>query len=283
MSRFAVPQRSTAWNSQAPAILTVLAAALIAAFVAAPATLAGGYTGAAGQRRFIDAADGGFVEYWKSGVPRLSPRMQSLVDYWLRYHVAKAVIAAILLVVLTALAVIVWRAFLSARGAAGRRTLAGCGVGLMTLALVSLAAVMANVQGAIAPLSSLLTLLPVGAPDAPLAETLGQVRHGLAETPAAGVRRPPALQVMISDFAAYHVVVAVLAALLTLALLAGSAVAWRRARATERSDRRARRLLSSFAIASALLALAVGALAVANTGVAADPEPALLAFFNGGW
>ena len=35
-----------------------------------------------------------FVEYWSSGVQAFSPSLESAVDYWLRYHVAKAVIAA---------------------------------------------------------------------------------------------------------------------------------------------------------------------------------------------
>jgi hypothetical protein len=39
----------------------------------------------------------------------------------------------------------------------------------------------------------------------------------------------------------------------------------------------------SFAVVSALMAVLAIGVVVANAGVAADPAPALLAFFEGGW
>jgi hypothetical protein len=99
------------------------------------------------------------------------------------------------------------------------------------LALFSLATVMANIQGAVAPFASLLPMVMEGAP----ADTVGQIRRGLADYPGAGGRSHAALEVMISDFARYHA------------------------------------------------AMAVIVVVVANTGTAADPVPALRAFFDGGW
>ena len=48
-------------------------------------------------------------------------------------------------------------------------------------------------------------------------------------------------------------------------------------------DPRVRRVLASFGVLSAVLALVVILLAVGNTTVAAAPAPALLAFYRGGW
>jgi hypothetical protein len=42
-------------------------------------------------------------------------------------------------------------------------------------------------------------------------------------------------------------------------------------------------VLASFATVSATLSLVLIVIAVANTTTAADPTPALLAFFDGGW
>src|SRR6185295_15066159 len=103
--------------------------------------------------------------------------LERVVDYWFRYHVAKAVIATILLIVLVALGVLLWKAFLRAGGlGAGRRVaLASAGVLVTMLAVFSLAMVMANIQGAVAPFASLLPMLTDGPTDGELAGTLDQV------------------------------------------------------------------------------------------------------------
>ncbi|NUT35974.1 MAG: hypothetical protein HOV79_23210 [Hamadaea sp.] len=254
--------------------------ALVAAFVAAPAPLAAtSTTQFADQHEIAAALREGFVEYWASGARELSPGLQAVVDYWLRYHVAKAVFAAALLVVLVALSVAVWKAFLRAERTGRRSALASAGVGLTMLAVLSLATVMANVQGAAAPFASLLSMLPVGTQDAGLAGPLDEVRHGLSEANA----RPAALDVMVDDFAAYHAVLAVIATVVTMGLVAASVVLWRRGRQAALADRRTGRLLRSFGAFCAFLVLGEGVVAVANTATAAHPAPALLDFFAGGW
>lgn len=217
--------------------------------------------------------------------PDLSPGLERAVDYWRHYHVVKAVIAAMLLAVLIALGALLWKAFLRAGGlgAASRFALASAAAVVTALAVFSSAMVMANIQGATAPFSSLLSMLPVHAPHGELADTLHQVRQHLADYPNTGDRTPPALEVMVSDFSRYHAVIAVAATTVAVVLIGMSAVSWKRSARTGASDRRTRRVFRSFGLVSALLSLVVIVVAVANTTTTADPAPALLAFFEGGW
>ncbi|WP_433335855.1 hypothetical protein [Spirillospora sp. CA-294931] len=252
---------------------------LVGAFVVAPRVLAGG--GFAGQGELVEALRVAFVGYWRTGGGELSPELASVSDYWFRYHVAKGVIAAILLGVLVVLGALVWRAHLraDALGAGKRAALASGGVVVTGLAVFALVVVMANIQGAVAPYSSLLPMLTDGATDAEVTGTLDQVRQGLAAS-AAGGETTPALEVMISDFARYHAVMAVIAGVAAAGLIAFSVVLWK---AFAGRAGRARRLLGSFGVLSVLLALVMVVVAVANATTAADPEPALAAFFAGGW
>jgi hypothetical protein len=267
------------------ALLGVLAVALGAAFVFAPSVLAasspgGGY---AGQRAVVAALSTAFVGYWSSGDRDYPAGLARVVDYWVRYHVAKAVIAALLLTVLVVLGVRLWRALLRAGRLAPWRgaVLALSGALVTMLAVFSVVLVMANIQGAVAPFASLISMLPLGSTSKQFTHTVGQVRQGLAEYPAGG-RTPPALQAMISDFARYHATLVVLAAIVAVILVGMSVVAWRRRARTGSSERRIRRTLGLAGVLSALLSLAVIVVAVANLGTATHPAPALLAFFNGG-
>ncbi|XVQ09846.1 hypothetical protein ACQP1W_46260 [Spirillospora sp. CA-255316] len=282
MSAHAALPRSAGIPGRALAVLTVLAVALSAAFVAAPRMLAGDF---AGSRDLVEALRESFTGYWSSGDRELSPGLERVVDYWFRYHLAKAAIAAVLLIALVALGVLVWKAFLNADGPGrGKRAaLASAGVLVTMLALFSLLAVMANIQGAAAPYASLLPMLTAGATGAQLTGTLDQVRQQLAGYPGAGGHTAPALEVMVSDFARYHVAMAVIAAVVAAVLIGISAVLWRKFAGTKPSRRRARRVLGAFGALSALVSLAMIVIAVANTATAADPAPALLAFFEGGW
>jgi len=266
------------------ALLAGLAVALGGAFVLAPAVLAasapgGGY---AGQPALITAVRTTFIEYWNSGRRAYPPDLARLLDYWTRYHIAKAAIAALLLAVLVILAARLWRALLSAarltpvRGAA----LALSGALAALLAVGSMVLVVANIQGAVTPLSSALSMLPLGSHDAPLRHAVGQVKQGLAAYPGTGGRTAPALQVMVSDFGLYHAVVVALAGAVTVAAIVMSAVSWRRR--ARSSERRTRRVLELAGVSSALLALVVLVIALANLGTALHPAPALLAFFNAG-
>ncbi|WP_222595239.1 hypothetical protein [Nocardia ninae] len=256
---------------------------LVVAFVAAPGKVAAnGSSESFGDESSLRAAlRVAFVEYWSSGDRDFPPALSDVVDYWFRYHVVKALIAAVLLVVLVALAVLLWRAFL--RGTRNSPALASAG-GLVTLlALASSVLVMANIQGAVAPFSALLPMLTTGAPDGPLADTLDQIRLQLADSLSAGGRTPPALDVMISDFARYHLAMAVIAAVATLILIAMSIASWTMFARTNSSDNRSRRVWGSFGALFAVVSLAALIIAVVNTSTATDSAPALLAFFEGSW
>jgi hypothetical protein len=281
----ATPSRSAGVPGRALATLLALVAGLAAAFVVAPPRLAA--TGPA-----ADLADPGHlgaavrtavVGYWRSGDRNHPPELQRLVDYWFRFHLIKGGIAALFLIVLGTLTVLLWRTFLRADGlATGTRVaLVSAGAAAQTLALFALAVVMANIQGAMAPFSSLLPMLMDGTPDASLAGTLAQARQQLAGSHQTSGFTPPALDAMVSDFAWYHAAVAVVAAVVVIALLSLSVMFWRGFARVGSADRKSRLVLGWFGVFSALSSLIMAVLLVANIGTAMDPAPALLGLFNG--
>jgi hypothetical protein len=254
MSSPLAPPRSATVPGRAIATLVVVAAALVVAFVVGPPLIPGGY---GDEAQLATAVRGAFVGYWNSGGPDLTPDLARIVDYWFTYHLAKVALAALLLVVLVALGVVLHKAL---RGAARAVSIAV----LALVGLTALTAVLANAQGLATPFGSLFPLLVDGPPDAPLAAVLEQARQGLTDGAT-----PPALRVMIDEFAGYHVAMAVMAAVVA-AVLSGAGVAlWTRTR-----------LLSVFTV---LVALAALVLMAANVTVAADAPPALLALLQGGW
>jgi lysylphosphatidylglycerol synthetase-like protein (DUF2156 family) len=285
LSTLASTSRSAGTSGRALAILVVLAAALAPAVFLAPHPLAANASegGFGDQRTLVKAAGDAFVDYWNSGHRDFTPGMQRVVDYWFRFHLAKAAIAAILLIVLVALGVLLWKAFLRADclGSGRRATLASAGVFVTMLALFSMVVVMANVQGVVAPFTSVLTLLPVGASHGRLAGTLDQVRQRLADHTRTGHQTPPVLDVMISDNVRYHEAVFVMAAILAVLFIGASVMLWKRFARTGSADRRTRRVLGMFGVSSALLSIVLIGLSVANVTVAAQPVEALVNFFNG--
>jgi hypothetical protein len=283
-TRTAPASRAADIPGRALATLTVLAVALSAAFVLAPIRLAASTSrvGFVNQRALMDNASDTFVGYWSAGQREFQPSLARLVEYWSHYHVAKAAIAGLLLIVFATLGVLLWRALLRSGGLGVTRRIAltSSGALAMVLAVISLAIVVANIQGAAVPFSSLLSMIPINAPDAQLADTLDQVRQRLADDPSG--QTSPVVAAMISDFSRYHAVIVVATAIVTVFLVGMCVAAWRWCAATDSSDRRTRRVSGSLGVLSAVLSLAVIVVAVANLGTATNPAPALLAFFNGG-
>ncbi|WP_331771267.1 hypothetical protein OG948_47525 (plasmid) [Embleya sp. NBC_00888] len=281
------PSRFAGIPGRPLALLTTLAAALVAALFVVPGRLAasGSGGGSLDEDELADAFRKAFVEYWNAGERDFSPGMERVVDYWFRFHVAKAVIAAILLIVLVALGTLVVKAFRKAGdlGAGGRTAFVAAGVLVTLCALFASVTVPANIQGAVAPFASLLSMLPTGAADGELAGVLGQVRQHLAAPAGTAERTPPQLDMMIGDFARYHVAMAVIAAVVALVLIGVSVAAWRRFAGTKSADRRTRHLSVWFGVLAALSALVLIVVGVANTSTAMDSRPALAAFFDGGW
>ena len=287
MHTLAIPSRSASGPSRAVVTLVALVAGLAAAFVIGPPRLAarGPDSDLADQGHLAAAVRTAVVGYWRSGDQNYPPALQRVVDYWIRFHLIKGGIAALLLIVLGALTVLLWRTFLRAEGLGmgSRAALVSAGSAVPALALLALAVVMANIQGAMAPFSSLMPMLMDGTPDANLAATLAQARQQLAGSHRTSGYTPPALDAMVSDFARYHAVMAVIAAVVVVALLGLSAMLWRRFARARSTDRWARRVLGWFGVFSALSSLMAAVLLVANAGVAMDPAPALLGLFNGGF
>ncbi|MGW9209433.1 hypothetical protein ACWGR4_20895 [Embleya sp. NPDC055664] len=285
--RPAVPSRFAGIPARPLALLVGAVVALIAALFVVPPILAEHIAGegSVDQDNLAASFRTAFVEYWRAGRRDFTPGMDRAVDYWFRFHVVKAVIAAILLVVVVALGMLVWRAFLRARdlGTGRRAGLVSAGVFVTMLGAGALATVMANIQGAVAPFSSLLTLLPSGAAEGETGDTLRQVREALDAPSGKGERTPPALDLMIDDFARYHAALAVVAGLVAVVLIGLAVVVWRRFAATEAADRRTRRLLGWFGVLAVASVLVVLVVVMANVGTTADPKPALAAFFEGGW
>ena len=126
-------------------------------------------------------------------------------------------------------------------------------------------------------------LLPDGTPDPDVAAALAQARQQLAGAHRTGGYTPPALDAMVSDFAWYHVALAVVAAVVVVALLGLSVMCWRRFARVGATDRRTRRVWGWFGAFATVSTLIMAVLLVANAGTATDPAPALLALFNGGF
>ncbi|MGX1809338.1 hypothetical protein ACWIGI_26755 [Nocardia sp. NPDC055321] len=279
------PATRAGFSGRAIGVLAAVAVALGTAFVYAPRVLAArdgaSFADAGALRADFRTA---FDAYWRAGESAFPGDLQRIVDYWFRYHLSKAVIAAALLFVLISLTVVLWRAFLRV-GDSGTNRRVALGAGGVTsagLALVAVVLVVANIQGAAAPFASLLPFLTDGAPDPALADTLEQVQQRLAEASSSGERAPDALGVMVDDFARYHVVMAVAAAIVAADLLVLSVLLWRRSVARS-ADSRVKRVLRGFAIVAVAVALGAIVVAVANTTNAGDPVSGLAALFAGGW
>lgn len=260
--------------------LTAVAVALGFAFVLAPGPLAeSGSDGFADQGKLRRALRDGFVAYWDSGDQGRPPALTRVIDYWFRYHVVKGAIASALLVVLVVLAVLLWKAFVRGAmpGAAQRIWLAMAGSLVGLFAFAALLAVIANIQGAVAPFSSLLPMLPSGSDDPQLSAVFDQIRQQLAGN--GGTSAP--VKDMVDDFARYHVAVAVMAAILMITAIGLSVVSWRKF--TKSADARIRRVLGAAGIVSALMGSAAVVLLIANTTAVIHSTSALAAFFNGSW
>lgn len=167
------------------------------------------------------------------------PGLQSLVDDWSRYHLVKAVFAGLLVVLALYL-------------------------GHRALALIPAVLLIANVQGLLAPLSSAFSLLGgrVAESDGALAVALGRMRLELR-----GGEWSPPVGAVVDDFAWYHLVLAIMAGMLTIVVLAFAVRDWRR-------DRR------GWALATLVVAVGAGVVAAANISTALEPARGLLDFLG---
>lgn len=197
------------------------------------------------------AAAAGFVEAWIS--PESQPAsLTEVVEYWAGFHVTKALLAAFLLGAGVG-------ALQHARSRSAR-TLHGTVVGFSVVAL------MANVQGASAPLASLASMLPSREAGGKNTQVLASM-HAALTSPAPAWPRP--LRALVEDFATYHWILAGVGAAVVTGLL------YTAVRAIRQRQHFAL-LLHTGCVVALLLIVA------ANVTTALDPVPALTAFL-GGW
>lgn len=279
MDGLAVAPRETRMSGRGMGLLAVAGVLLGFAFVFVPGLVAGwGSEGGIGDEGELRGAlRVAFVGYWSSGDGEFSPALNDVVDYWFRYHMVKALIAVVLLVVLAVLASALWK-IVGREGDSGwwrRVALGTVGAGVTLFALLALLAVMANVQGAVAPYASVLPMLFDEAVGPELAGTVADVGRQLAASGSS-----PALEVMIGDFTRYHVAMVVIASVVAVGFAVATVVLWKR-RAGKSSGEQA--VLAGLGLLAMGLAVVFAVVAVANTTTVLEPVPALQTLFDGGW
>lgn len=261
----------------------VASASLIVAVFFAPFRLAawpsGGYPDVSVLSESMGA---GFVQLWASGSGSsgssvLNPQLAAAVDFWARFHIVKALLAAALLAVLVPLGLAIWRRYVRS-DSLGRRLLLGvAGLTQAAFAFLALLILTANIQGAIAPWTSAMGLLPPVSSEPALAVAIEGVSGDLA-----GGVSSAAADALLHDFVVYHVAMSVVGAVTVIGLLAATFVVWRKRRATARTDRRKRRVLASASFAFVSTAALFALVTAANISTVVQPVPALLGFYGGG-
>lgn len=264
------------------AALTGLGAALAAAFVLVPPAVATTTFGGElhGRQQLARAARTAFLEYWTSGQRAYSPALDQVVESWSRYHVVKAVMAALLLVVLVRLAQVIGHAPPGSR-LVRRIVHTSAGAVVAGLAGFSALLLMANVQGAVAPFASLLPVVADGA-TGPVAVALDEAGATLTEGTGSEAWTAP-LDAMLADFTRYHLAMAGLAGAATAALVATAVLVRRRRTGASAGVPHARRVLVPAWLLATSGALATALLAAANLSTAAHPAVALATALDGGW
>lgn len=260
--------------------LVALALVLAAAFVMLPRPFAQALSGRGygGERDLRAKATTAFVDYWHTGKRALTPELSHLVDYWRWYHLLKSAAAIGLMIVLVVLAVRLWKGYARSRTNAEAWPLTTGGVLVTALAVVALVAAMANIQGTLAPFSSLMSMLPINSAHGDLVVMIKQVKDELGHYSSGS---PGALTEMVSDLAGYHVVVAVISGCVAAVLVAAMIASFRAYAGTPRIDRRARRLFRWLGVAALVMGALMLVLALGNTSTVIDSPTAVLNFYKG--
>lgn len=248
----------------------VLAGALTIAVVLGPGAVAGWSSSAHLSVSALPATvAAGFDQWVRSGRASSAP-LADAVSFWAVFHTVKAVAAVALLVALVPVGRRVWGAYAQARSTGRRTLLLLVGVLGAPVAPIVLLMAMANVQGAVAPLSSVLNFLPMDSP------AVHQVRSELTD----GTTTPP-LATLVDDFRLYHAALVVTAVAAIVVVLALTVVVWVRRARTPRPARRLRRALTAAGVLLPGMLLFLGVVLLANLSTVSDTAPALAAFFDG--
>ena len=230
----------------------------------------------------------GLVRFWETGTADLGTGLAASVEFWTRFHVVKALLSVPLLIATVLLGRALWRECMRSVGRGRRALFAAAGVLEAPLVLLALLLLVANLQGALVPLSSALGLVDVRSADPALASAVRGISADLETSP--DVSASPALARLVADFAAYHLVMVALGAIVTVGLVVVAVRLWRRSRPTvsahsahsARSALWARWVRRGGSTVALVVAASFALITAANLSTAARPAPALLGFFEGG-
>lgn len=234
------------------------------------------------EQALVAASSSAFAQAGATGTGASTRALDDLVAFWEGFHLLKAVLAVLLVTVLLTLESRLRRAA-AARRPTGRVAASGAGAaygGVVVWLVGALTVLAANLQGALAPLASVASLLPTGRPPSELGPVLGELRRQVTAAPTGS--GGDLAGTLLADFTHYHVVFAAMATAVGVAMtaLAVRAVAtrWQLRRTHQRAQPIWLWQTTLWGGASALYLL----LAVANMSTARNPAPALLAALAGG-
>lgn len=255
-------------------ILCAVAAALLLAVAVLPGLVAEWTGRSAGVT--VSGLPGlvgrGFDRWVGSGAAQPAADLAAAVRFWEVFHLVKAVAATALLVVLVLLQGRIWARHAATESRGRRILLAVAGVVAALLTAVTILVAIANLQGAVAPLSSVLSFLPAATPTPAMATVRDQVSAGAAT---------PMLATLIGDFRTYHAVVVGGAALTLAGLAAAAVIIWIRWSRLP-GDGRRRHILIGAELSVIAMAVFIGLVLLANLSTVADPAPALSSFYGAG-
>lgn len=243
----------------------VVIGALLVAVTLVPWPLASRLVGAPwdGPASLARAVSDALAQDWRSNAALPGAAGSALAGptrFWQAFHLVKAILAGGLLAVSVRAATRSW-ASSSSTTDPGRPWGLVRSLSALACAGVALLLSVANLQGAIAPLTSVLGFLPEAAASG--SDVAGAIRDALAT----GTRSPMA-DAIVTDFARYHLALAVLGSLAATALSGGIAVAWRQ-----------KRVVEGLVIASTAAFFVI--VVAANIGTWLNLTPALDAFLAG--
>lgn len=234
--------------------------------------------GLSGESALVAASGSAFVRSGVTGAGVGAGELDELVGLWREFHLVKAGLAALLVLTLGTLAVELSGEARRAGEPPTRWSARAAYGGVLAWMLAALTIGLANLQGAVAPLASVASLLPTAHPSGEVAAVLAELREAVQVDPTspAGVAGD-----LLDDFAWYHAAFAVLGAvagvvLISLALRAGVDGWRRRGGAVGRGIWLWR--LGLFGGAGAFYLL----VAAANASTWLNPAPALVASLGGG-
>ncbi len=214
-----------------------------------------------------------FSQWWSTGEANLTTEMERVVMFWGVFHFVKMVVSAGLLAALLLAGAQLLCAYSGSKGRGRRAAIVIVGVLGAPWAMLILLILLANIQGAISPLSSVMGLLPLESPS----EAVTQVRDHFANGTTT-----PVLDVLIEDFRKYHEVMVGCAAIAAGAVVIGVILALIRRMRTPPENVRLRRLMAVIVAALTLFALFLILIMLLNMSTVDETAPALAAFFEGG-